>query len=157
MGQGCLTRLGNEPFTASAKAAVMSPMQSRTVMVSPSESADVDEHELEYQKVKVHIHERLVDSIDLSMLAHVPEKELTEELRGIAADVIREEASDISENTRERLLDEIFDEVFGLGPLESLMRDDRSATSSSIIRTRFMSNGTAALSPQECSLPMSLT
>lgn len=103
----------------------MSPMQSRTIMSSPvSAGPDVDEQELEYQKLKVHIHERLVDSIDLSMLAHVPEKELTEEIRGLAADVVREEAPDTSDNIRERLLDEIFDEVFGLGPLEALMRDD---------------------------------
>ena len=84
---------------------------------------DCDEVELAYQKCKVRVHEKLVDSIDLSMLAHIPQDDLILEVREVAADIVREER-DISENDRERLLDEIFDEVFGLGPLESLMRDD---------------------------------
>lgn len=84
---------------------------------------DCDEVELAYQKRKVRVHEKLVDSIDLSMLAHIPQDDLILEVRDVAADIVREER-DISENDRERLLDEIFDEVFGLGPLESLMRDD---------------------------------
>ena len=104
----------------------MSPMQSRTLMLAPGSSdRDVDEQELEYQKTKVDIHERLVDSIDLSMLAHVPQDELTEEIRTLASEVIRDEARDLSNNDKERLLDEIFDEVFGLGPLERLMQDDQ--------------------------------
>jgi pilus assembly protein CpaF len=99
-------------------------MQSRTVM-SPISTGniDCDETELAFQQCKVRIHERLVDSIDLSMLAHIPQEELVDEVRVVAAEIVREER-DISENDRERLLDEIFDEVFGLGPLEPLMRDD---------------------------------
>jgi pilus assembly protein CpaF len=99
-------------------------MQSRTIM-SPVESGEIDcdQAELAFQQCKVRVHERLVDSIDLSMLAHIPQDELVDEVRVVAAEIVREER-DISDNDRERLLDEIFDEVFGLGPLESLMRDD---------------------------------
>lgn len=102
----------------------MSPMQSRTLM-SPvgSGNIDCDEVELAYQQGKVRVHERLVDSIDLSMLAHIPQEELIDEVRDVAADIIREERG-LSDSHRERLLDEIFDEVFGLGPLEKLMQDD---------------------------------
>lgn len=99
-------------------------MQSRTLM-SPvgSGNIDCDEVELAYQQGKVRVHERLVDSIDLSMLAHIPQEELIDEVRDVAADIIREERG-LSDSHRERLLDEIFDEVFGLGPLEKLMQDD---------------------------------
>jgi len=86
----------------------------------------VDETELRFQRLKVDVHEKLVDSLDLSMLAHVPAEELNAEVRSVVAELIAEEARrhDISRNDRERLLAEIPDEVFGLGPLEKLMRDD---------------------------------
>ncbi|MBI1309794.1 CpaF family protein [bacterium] len=96
-------------------------------MVAPDEDqSGIDLQELEFQKLKVDIHEKLVDSLDLSMLAHVPQRELEIEVREIAAEVIVDESRQrsISESDRERLLDEIFDEAFGLGPLERLMRDD---------------------------------
>jgi len=102
-------------------------MQSRTLMVAPeSDPSGVDPNELEFQQLKVDIHEKLVDSLDLSMLAHVPQQELELEVREIAAEVIVDEGRQrtISESNRERLLDEIFDEAFGLGPLERLMQDD---------------------------------
>ncbi len=105
----------------------MAPMQSRTLMVAPeSDPSGVDPNELEFQQLKVDIHEKLVDSLDLSMLAHVPQQELELEVREIAAEVIVDEGRQrtISESNRERLLDEIFDEAFGLGPLERLMQDD---------------------------------
>ncbi|MCA8999358.1 MAG: CpaF family protein [Planctomycetaceae bacterium] len=85
---------------------------------------DVDPDELYYQKLKVAVHEKVVDSLDLSMLAHVPEPQLAEEVTAVAKEIIQEDHRDLSANLRERLVSELFDEVFGLGPLETLMRDD---------------------------------
>lgn len=94
-------------------------------MVEPEIRTDhIDTDELAYQQLKVRIHERLVDSLDLSMLAHIPQDELAEEVRVVAAEVISEEEPGLSGTIRERLLDELFDEVFGLGPIEPLMQDD---------------------------------
>jgi pilus assembly protein CpaF len=107
---------------------MMRSMQSRALMLAPSDpELEVDADELSYQQLKVRIHERLVDALDLSMLAHVPEDELISEVRVVAADVVDEEEETISPAIRERLLEELFDEVFGLGPLEPLMQDDSVA------------------------------
>ena len=104
-------------------------IQSRTKMVDlPGVSADtdrdVDAAELEYQQLKVRIHEKLVDSLDLSLLAHVSEQELSGEVKALAAELVAEEVPQTNMALRERLEAEMLDEVFGLGPLETLMRDD---------------------------------
>ncbi|MBD3672506.1 MAG: CpaF family protein [Planctomycetaceae bacterium] len=83
----------------------------------------VEDDELQFQKLKVTIHEVLVESLDLSMLATVHDSQLREEVRIVAADVCQEEAPQLKGDERERMLNELFDEVFGLGPLETLMKD----------------------------------
>ncbi|HTN04484.1 MAG TPA: ATPase, T2SS/T4P/T4SS family, partial [Planctomycetaceae bacterium] len=104
----------------------MSPMSSRTLQVSPeTEGANIDPDELKFQRLKVAIHEKLVDSLDLSILAQVRQDQLEREVRLVAEDIVREEAPQLTGPMRERMLDELYDEVFGLGPLEALMRDDR--------------------------------
>lgn len=92
----------------------------------PAESADEDDSaaELKYQRLKVRIHEKLVDSLDLSLLAHVTEQELSVEMKSLAAELVAEEVPKSNMALRTRLEAELLDEVFGLGPLESLMRDD---------------------------------
>ncbi len=92
----------------------------------PAESADEDHSaaELKYQRLKVRIHEKLVDSLDLSLLAHVTEQELSVEMKSLAAELVAEEVPKSNMVLRTRLEAELLDEVFGLGPLESLMQDD---------------------------------
>ncbi len=103
----------------------MTSMQSRTLMVEPDADEQViDENELRFQQLKVAIHEKLVDSLDLSLLAHVAQSELEKEVRAVASEIVREEAPKLPAEETNRLLDELFHEVFGLGPLEPLMQSD---------------------------------
>ena len=104
-------------------------IQSRNQMVElPGVESDseveIDAAELEYQRLKVRIHEKLVDSLDLSLLAHVSESELSGEVQVLAKELIAEEVPKTNMALRERLQTEMSDEVFGLGPLETLMKDD---------------------------------
>ena len=103
----------------------MTSMQSRTLMVEPDVGEQaVDEDELRFQQLKVAVHEKLVDSLDLSLLAHMAQSELEKEVRVVAEEIVREEAPKLPTDERARLLDELFHEVFGLGPLEPLMQND---------------------------------
>jgi len=100
-------------------------MQSRTLMVESEDGEQVvDEDELRFQQLKVSVHEKLVDSLDLSLLAHVAQSELEKEVRAVAEEIVREEVPKLPGDERNRLLDELFHEVFGLGPLEPLMQDE---------------------------------
>ncbi|WP_232101026.1 CpaF family protein [Gimesia fumaroli] len=81
------------------------------------------EAELHFQKQKVLIHQELVDSLDLSMLAQISEKELSAEVRSVATEICDEHVAVLEGIDRERLLNELLSEVFGLGPLDNLMSD----------------------------------
>jgi pilus assembly protein CpaF len=103
---------------------LMSPIHSKALLVGPGDSDDgINEAELQFQKLKVMIHEQLVESLDLSMLARISRAELEDEVRAVAAELCRERSPAVKKAEQQRLLDELIDEVFGLGPLEGLMQD----------------------------------
>ena len=79
----------------------------------------------EYFELKTRIHDRLLDTLDLSLIETLDRNLLKSELRGIIEGIIREEANNIPLNLteRERLFTEIQDEVLGLGPLEPFLQD----------------------------------
>jgi len=102
----------------------MTPIQSKALLVGPGHSDDgINEAELQFQRLKVMIHEQLVESLDLSMLARIDRAELEDEVRAVAKELCRERSPAIAKPEQERLLEELIDEVFGLGPLEGLMHD----------------------------------
>jgi pilus assembly protein CpaF len=82
---------------------------------------DPDEHA--FQRLKTSIHEELVESLDLSLIGTLDRQRLGLEVRNVADSLCRERASALDSRDRQRLLDELLDEVFGLGPLEPLMAD----------------------------------
>jgi pilus assembly protein CpaF len=84
----------------------------------------VDPSELRYQRLKVTIHEHLVESLDLSLLAEVNQNDLTDQFQSVAQELCQEFALELHENDRERMLSDLMDEVYGLGPLEALMKDE---------------------------------
>src|SRR5512138_1530374 len=78
-----------------------------------------------YQELKAKIHDRLLETIDLSLMDTVNETVLRQEIRKLVERILVEDNHTIPLNLseRERLLREVLDEVLGLGPLEPLMRD----------------------------------
>jgi pilus assembly protein CpaF len=61
--------------------------------------------------------------MDLSVLSKSDPEELRREVRSAAAELCRRSTDLLNLPERERLIEEVMDETFGLGPLESLMRD----------------------------------
>jgi len=79
--------------------------------------------ESEFQSLKVAIHEELVESLDLSTIGRLEEDQIGPQVRAVAAQLCRLRAGVLDQQQQRRMLDELMDEVFGLGPLERLMRD----------------------------------
>jgi pilus assembly protein CpaF len=82
---------------------------------------DPDEHA--FQRLKTTIHEELVESLDLSLVGVVDRQRLDFEVRSVADDLCRKRAAALDDSGQQRMLNELLDEVFGLGPLEGLMAD----------------------------------
>ena len=76
-----------------------------------------------YQDLKLRIHRELLDRVDLTNLARVEMSQATAELKSAVTVLIEEQAVPLSLRDRERLAEEILHEVYGLGPIEPLMRD----------------------------------
>ena len=88
---------------------------------SPGVGADSDE--LQFQKTKVSIHEQLIDSLNLSIVSEISHDEFAVEVRALASQLCKERSKEIASGDRDRMIIELMDEVFGLGPLEVLMND----------------------------------
>ena len=76
-----------------------------------------------YQELKLRIHRELLERADLGNLARLDLDQATAELRGVIAQLIDEQAVPLSQRDRDQLGEEILHEVYGLGPIEPLMRD----------------------------------
>lgn len=76
-----------------------------------------------FQKLKADIHGQLVEMLDVSKLSHWKPERLRREVRGLATRLAQESTEMLNQVERERLIDEIMNEAFGLGPLEGLMND----------------------------------
>jgi len=89
----------------------------------PDERAARKNHNLRLQKLKAEIHRQLVEGLDLSRLSRVRPERLRREVREMAIRLTGSSQEMLNELERERLVDEIMHEAFGLGPLEGPMND----------------------------------
>ncbi len=77
----------------------------------------------EYQQVKADLHRKILDRLDLEKLGRTPSATAREEVLLLIRNTVNSEAVPLSFAERERLAREILDEIFGLGPLEQLLKD----------------------------------
>src|SRR5438445_8946920 len=77
----------------------------------------------ELRRLKTQLHHQLVVAMDLSAIGTMDKDELQKEVRRVAEELCQRSSSLLSRTERERLINEVLDETFGLGPLEPLMKD----------------------------------
>jgi pilus assembly protein CpaF len=88
----------------------------------------------EYQQVKADLHRKILDRLDLEKLGRTSGDSAREEVLILIRSSVNSEAVPLSFAEREQLSREILDEIFGLGPLEPLLKDP---TISDILVNRF--------------------
>ncbi len=74
--------------------------------------------------LKVRLHQRLIDLLNLSLLDRTPRETLRQEIRGAVSGLLADEKRLLTPAQTDQLVDEILDELLGLGPLEPLLKDD---------------------------------
>ncbi len=77
----------------------------------------------EYQDLKFALHKKLLTRVNLDTVSALPEPQMRAEIRSAVAQLVEEEDVPLSMAERDRIIDEVLDEVFGLGPLEPLLAD----------------------------------
>src|SRR5277367_7192229 len=84
----------------------------------PTGSARTD-----YNSVKTAIHRKLIQKLNLDRLGEIKREDVRREVAQILEGLVVGESTPMNLQERERLSQEILDEVFGLGPLEPLLAD----------------------------------
>lgn len=81
--------------------------------------------EKEQQELKSAVHAELINRLDLEKLGEAQETRAgQQQLFGLIQQIIGEQGVPLSSSERDRIAQEVLDEVFGLGPLEQLLKDD---------------------------------
>jgi pilus assembly protein CpaF len=77
----------------------------------------------QYLELKANVHRKLLNRLNLEALASAERARAESEIRTLLFDLISEEGIPLNLSEREAIFADIIDEVFGLGPLEPLLRD----------------------------------
>ena len=96
------------------------PVLPRTINNGLAAPATAEERML---RIKKDLHQKLISEMDLSAIGSMGDDELKAEVRRGAEQLCRQSEDLLSFAERERLITEVLDETFGIGPLEALMRD----------------------------------
>src|SRR6267142_1695451 len=77
----------------------------------------------QYLELKASVHRKLLNRLNLEALAQSDRARAESEIRTLLSELLSEENTPLSLGERETLFGELIDDVFGLGPLEPLLRD----------------------------------
>ncbi|WP_298972219.1 CpaF family protein [uncultured Roseobacter sp.] len=75
-------------------------------------------------EIKLDLHRVLLDNLNLSALEHATEQDLRQEISAISSEFLEERSIVLNREDRQNLTSELYDEVTGLGPLETLLKDE---------------------------------
>ncbi|MGA2351429.1 MAG: CpaF family protein [Terracidiphilus sp.] len=80
---------------------------------------------LNLEKYKAEIHRTLISKLDLEKLSRVNSSQARQAVAGIVKEIISDQRVPLNFDEQEKIQADLLDEVFGLGPLEPLLRDPK--------------------------------
>jgi pilus assembly protein CpaF len=78
---------------------------------------------LNLEKYKAEIHKTLISKLDLEKLSRVNSSQARQAVASIVKEIIADQRVPLNYDEQEKIQADLLDEVFGLGPLEPLLRD----------------------------------
>ncbi len=115
------------PAAAPAGAAAKPVAASMRKPMAPGRAAPMDREKKRRERlgeIKLDLHRALLENLNLSALEHASEQDLRAEITAIANETLNEKGIVLNREERQLINQELYDEVKGLGPLESLLKDD---------------------------------
>ena len=76
-----------------------------------------------YRDFKKTVHEVVLDRVDLERLARFPTEQVRHEIGTLVNNIIDEEKLLLNDTERRQMTTDVYDEMFGFGPLEPLLQD----------------------------------
>jgi pilus assembly protein CpaF len=134
MGRFSLTRKAETPAPtpaaapepAKAAAPAPEPRAAPKAEPRPAKPAPPPPKSAQAQQIDIRmkLHARLIDELDLSKLEKLDESELRRQVMNLVGDFARAERLALNTAELEQLGSSIYDEMVGLGPIEPLLKDD---------------------------------
>jgi pilus assembly protein CpaF len=78
-----------------------------------------------FEQFKADVHRTLISKIDLEKLSAIQNSKARQAVAGLVQNIILDGKLPLSAAEKDKMQSELLDEVFGLGPLESLLRDPK--------------------------------
>jgi pilus assembly protein CpaF len=93
--------------------------------VAPVTAMTADPRQRSYQELKARVHADLLNRLNLDRLTQMGQQEAEPEIRRLILDILErgKDSTPLSLGERETLVVDVLNELFGLGPLEGLLRD----------------------------------
>ncbi|MBL4810930.1 MAG: CpaF family protein [Rhodobacteraceae bacterium] len=111
----------NTPVEPEAKKTLMRAMPNNAAAAPADKEKKRKERLFE---IKLELHKALLDNLNLSALENATEKELRTEINAISTETLEELGIVLNREERTTLNQDLYFEVTGLGPLETLLADD---------------------------------
>ncbi len=122
---GIFLRTGTHAAPAAVAAApVVQSSAMRKPPAQPQPVADLTEQQRAFQQMKVRIHQQLVEKLDIQNLKTLPPDVVRGEVRQLIQDLCQSEKGLLNSSDQQRLMEDVLDETFGLGPLETILKDN---------------------------------
>ncbi|MCC7319816.1 MAG: CpaF family protein [Rubellimicrobium sp.] len=117
------------PVAAAAAGGPEAPQKTlmRQMPPKPAEAAPVDKEKKRKERlgeIKLELHKALLENLNLAALEKASEAELRQEIASIGGERLEEMGVVLNREERHQLNQDLFDEVKGLGPLETLLKDE---------------------------------
>ncbi len=105
-----------------SRAAVANMAEPANAPVIPQPNPE-DRELIKRLEIKSRLHEALLDRLNFAVIEKVEKESLRKEVTALASDVLSAEGTPLRGEEFKQIVDELLDEVLGLGPLEPLLAD----------------------------------
>jgi pilus assembly protein CpaF len=103
---------------------VVESVPTPAIVVVETPAPGVANHSDEQLDMRLRLHARLIEEIDLSKLGELDEGEMRRQVRRLVGDFARDSRLALNTAELDQMGEEVFDEMVGLGPIEPLLKDE---------------------------------